>query len=59
MRLSWVKQNLFRAETLTAANVALASVQNAIPLTESWGGGEVASADRLRLVVPARTIHSL
>jgi TnpA family transposase len=57
-RLSWVKQNFLRAETLTAANAALVAAQNAIPLARSWGGGEVASADGLRFVVPVRTIHS-
>lgn len=57
-RLSWVKQNFLRAETLTAANVTLVSAQNAVPLARSWGGGEVASADGLRFVVPVRTIHS-
>jgi len=34
-RLSWVKQNFLRAETLTAANAALVSAQNAIPLPEN------------------------
>ncbi len=57
-RLSWVKQNFIRAETLTAANAALVAAQNAIPLAHGWGGGEVASADGLRFVVPVRTIHS-
>jgi TnpA family transposase len=57
-RLSWVKQNFLRAETLTIANAALVSAQNAVPLARSWGGGEVASADGLRFVVPVRTIHS-
>lgn len=57
-RLSWVKQNFLRAETLTAANAALVAAQNAIPLARRWGGGEVASADGLRFVVPIRTIHS-
>lgn len=57
-RLSWVKQNFLRAETLTAANAALVAAQNAVPLARSWGGGEVASADGLRFVVPVRTIHS-
>ena len=57
-RLSWVKQNFLRAETLTAANAALVAAQNAIPLARKWGGGEVASADGLRFVVPVRTIHS-
>jgi TnpA family transposase len=57
-RLSWVKQNFIRAETLTLANAALVAAQNVIPLARSWGGGEVASADGLRFVVPVRTIHS-
>ncbi|SMD12266.1 Tn3 family transposase [Rhizobium sp. RU36D] len=57
-RLSWVKQNFLRAETLTAANAALVAAQNSIPLARQWGGGEVASADGLRFVVPIRTIYS-
>lgn len=57
-RLSWVKQNFLRAETLTAANAALVAAQNNVPLTRSWDGGEVASADGLRFVVPVRTIHA-
>ncbi len=57
-RLSWVKQNFLRAETLTIANAALVAAQYTIPLARRWGGGEVASADGLRFVVPVRTIHS-
>jgi TnpA family transposase len=57
-RLSWVKQNFLRTDTLTAANAALVAAQNTIPLARNWGGGEVASADGLRFVVPVRTIHS-
>lgn len=57
-RLSWVKQNFLRADTLTAANAMLVAAQNAIPLAHEWGGGEVASADGLRFTVPVRTIHS-
>ena len=57
-RLSWVKQNFLRAETLTIANAALVSAQNAVPLARRWGGGEVACTDGLRFVVPVRTIHS-
>ncbi|MDP9095536.1 MAG: Tn3 family transposase, partial [Pseudomonadota bacterium] len=57
-RLSWVRQNYFRAETLTRANAALVAAQAAIPLARVWGGGDVASADGLRFVVPVRAIHS-
>jgi TnpA family transposase len=57
-RLSWVRQNYIRAETLTRANAALIAAQNRISLAHTWGGGDVASADGLRFVVPVRTIHS-
>ena len=57
-RLSWVRQNYLRAETITRANAILVAAQNCIPLAHAWGGGEVASADGLRFVVPVRTIHS-
>jgi TnpA family transposase len=32
--------------------------QAGIPLTEVWGGGELASVDGLRFVVPVRTINA-
>ncbi|MFH0928111.1 MAG: Tn3 family transposase [bacterium] len=57
-RLLWVSQNYIRDETLSAANAGLVSAQNQIPLAHAWGGGEVASADGLRFVVPVRTIHA-
>jgi TnpA family transposase len=57
-RLSWVKQNFMRAETLTTANALLVAAHNRIPLTRVWGGCEVASADGLRFTVPVRTIHA-
>jgi len=57
-RLSWVLQNFVRTDTLTAANACLVAAQNRIPLVHAWGGGEVASADGLRLVVPVRTLHA-
>ncbi len=57
-RLSWVAQNYFRADTLTEANARLVDAQAAIPLTEVWGGGELASVDGLRFVVPVRTINA-
>lgn len=57
-RLSWVNQNYIRNETLSAANAQLVSAQNHIPLAQIWGGGEVASADGMRFVVPIRTIHA-
>jgi TnpA family transposase len=57
-RLSWVSQNFIRNETLVEANSCLVAEQNRIPLVQQWGGGEVASADGLRFVVPVRTLHA-
>jgi len=57
-RLSWVAQNYFRADTLTEANARLVDAQAGIQLTGVWGGGELASVDGLRFVVPVRTINA-
>ncbi|CAK0772111.1 transposase [uncultured Gammaproteobacteria bacterium] len=57
-RMNWVRQNYLRAETLTQANARLVAAQNGINLARRWGGGDVASADGLRFVVPVRTIHA-
>jgi len=57
-RLSWVRQNYIRAETLTRADASLVAAQNKIALAHAWGGGDVASADGVRFVVPIRTVHS-
>ena len=57
-RLSWVRQNYIREETLTHANACLVAAQNGIDLARRWGGGDVALADGLRFVVPVRTIHA-
>ena len=51
-------QNYVRAETLVAANARLVDYQATIPLAQAWGGGEVASADGLRFVVPVRTLNA-
>lgn len=57
-RLAWVDQNYVRDETLVAANAVLVAAQNRIKLAHAWGGGEVASADGMRFVVPVRTVHA-
>jgi len=57
-RLAWVQQNYVRVETLTAANACLVDMQTVLPLAQAWGGGEVASADGMRFVVPLRTLHA-
>ncbi len=57
-RLAWVDQNYVREDTLIAANATLVAAQSRIALAQAWGGGEVASADGLRFVVPVRTVHA-
>jgi len=57
-RLAWVKQNYLRDDTVTDANAILVAAQNKIALAHAWGGGEVASADGMRFVVPIRTVHA-
>jgi TnpA family transposase len=57
-RLLWVQQHYLRAETLTRANARLVDAQTTIPWAHEWGGGEVASADGLRFVVPVRTLNA-
>ncbi len=57
-RLSWVKQNYLRAETLVRANARLVDHQATLALARKWGGGEVASADGLRFVAPVRTLNA-
>jgi TnpA family transposase len=57
-RLSWVDQNYIRDDTLTEANASLVAAQSRLTLANVWGGGEVASADGMRFVVPVRTVHA-
>jgi TnpA family transposase len=57
-RLAWVDQNYLRDDTLVAANAILVAAQNRVALAHAWGGGEVASADGMRFVVPVRTVHA-
>jgi TnpA family transposase len=57
-RLTWVEQNYIRDETLVDGNARLVSAQNRIALARAWGGGDVASADGIRFVVPVRTVHA-
>ncbi|MEB0195546.1 transposase, partial [Pseudomonas sp. CCI1.1] len=55
---SWVSQNYLRDDTLSAANAILVAAQSQLELAQVWGGGEVASADGMRFVVPVRTVHA-
>lgn len=57
-RLSYVQQNYLRFDTLTAANARLVDYQATLPLARVWGGGDVASVDGLRFVVPIRTVNA-
>ena len=57
-RLSWVDQNYIRDDTLEAANATLVAAQSRLALVSQWCGGEVASADGMRFVVPVRTVHA-
>jgi TnpA family transposase len=57
-RLSWVMQNYSRPETLIRANSPLVNYQTTNLLAGAWGGGEVASADGMRFVVPVQSIHA-
>lgn len=57
-RLIWVQQHYLRADTLTQANNRLVQYHSGLSLTQTWGGGEVASADGLRFVVPVRTVNA-
>jgi TnpA family transposase len=57
-RLFWVEQNYLRAQTLSRANARLVDYHMRLPLVQSWGGGELASADGLRFITPIRTLNS-
>jgi TnpA family transposase len=47
-----------RADTITTANNRLVDVHAALPMTKALGGGEPASADGIRFVVPVRSVHA-
>lgn len=57
-RLTWVRHNYIRTETIVKANARLVAMQDTLPLAHAWGGGEVAVADGLRFVVPVRSAHA-
>ena len=57
-RLKYVARHYIRPETLIAANARIVDHHARLELVTRWGGGEVASIDGLRFVVPNRTIHA-
>ena len=44
-RLSWVKQNYIRSETIIKANARLVDTQATLPLAHRWGGGAESRLD--------------
>jgi TnpA family transposase len=57
-RLRWVARHYIRPETLIPANARIVDAHSKLWLPELWGGGEVASIDGMRFVVPYRTFHA-
>ncbi|WP_131736102.1 Tn3 family transposase [Actinomadura roseirufa] len=57
-RLQQVDQGYLRAETISAANARLITAQAGVDIVRPWGGGQIASADGLRFVVPGANLHS-
>ncbi|MGW0447946.1 Tn3 family transposase [Streptosporangium sandarakinum] len=57
-RLLQVDQGYLRAETISAANARLISAQAGLDIVKTWGGGQIASADGLRFVVPVQNLHT-
>jgi len=58
-RLNWVAQNYLRSDTHARASTRLFDYHAELPLAqEAWGGGEMASADGMRMVIPVSTVHA-
>jgi len=57
-RLAWIQHNYLRADTITNANARLVDVHAGLPLAKALSGGELASADGIRFVVPVRSVHA-
>jgi TnpA family transposase len=57
-RLNWVGHNYLRSATHAAANARLVDYHTPLPLAQAWGGGEMASADGMRFVIPVSTINA-
>jgi len=57
-RLNWVAQNYIRSDTHARASTRLFDYHAEQPLADAWGGGDMASADGMRLVIPVSTIHA-
>jgi TnpA family transposase len=57
-RLNWAAQNYTRSATHAAAATRLVDYHAALDLARAWGGGEMASADGMRFVIPVSTIYA-
>ena len=57
-RLSWVKQTYLQTDAITRGNAKLVDYHSSLPLVQKWGGGEVASSDGQRFIVPVKSLHS-
>ena len=57
-RLNWVSHNYLRSGTHAGANTRLVDYHTPLALAQAWGGGEMASADGMRFVIPVATIHA-
>ena len=57
-RLNWVAHNYLRSATHAAANTRLVDYHTPLALAQAWGGGQMASADGMRFVIPVSTIHA-
>lgn len=55
-RLERVKAQYFTADSIRHANQCLVAYHSQQALTQQWGGGEVASADGIRFIVPAKNL---
>ncbi len=56
-RLRSIQQNYVRPDTIAEASRWLIDAQAQLHIAQLWGGGELASADGLRFVVPPRALH--
>jgi hypothetical protein len=57
-RLNWVGHNYPRSATHAAASTRLAGYHTPLPLAQAWRGGEMASTDGMRFVIPVSAIHA-
>ena len=57
-RLNWAAHNYLRSATHAGANARLAGYHTPLSLAQAWGGGEMASADGMRFVIPVATINA-